>query len=217
MVDALKKLDFLVNLTDVYDMWKTHDPLWLTSTRLYRVCSLASKVVYEGTATYFAKRLDTLLGKDATLKFDDTETEYYTGKEKEMEDFLQKIKDEVKIQKDKRGYSFAVIPTPKTISMSLAAEALFNDNPTLDYLILWNEGLKNAMSLRSRHVNLTGLHGVFGHEFSAGVSGGGSAKDPNSKTSWLRGEMQKLRNGGYCLSWVKDGEEKNGDIVLEEC
>ena len=213
--DALEKLDFIVKLTDVYDMWRKSDPLWVAATRLNRVCTLASQKAYEGTAKYFATRFDALLKEDR-LQFDSTETEYYTGKEKELNDFILKAKSELKIQRDKKGYAFAVVPTPKSVSMSLAADILFDDIPTLDYMILWNVSFRNAMSLRSRHgVNLTGLHGVFGHESAAGVSGGAKVADP--KTVYLRDCMEKLVKGGYCLSWVEPDEEKKEEIQLEEC
>lgn len=189
-----RKVDYFVALVDTYDRWIDTSEYWEDATRLNKVCvSMGPDKFIE----HMVKKINT----DWEWTFE----EYKCFKEVEESEnlYLLECEKNLKIRVDNEGYKFVFIEIPDKSKLSMVCSKLMIKHPSIDYCICYGGG-RTSFSLRTRkEMNLTRIHGVNGHKKAAGAK-------------FKRPEFYKLLMEEGVLGWVKEGQRKSTQIVVED-
>lgn len=196
-------IDYVVDLIDAYDCWRTNDPLWKEAKNLNSVFYGLKDYREPDEIKALQKFLDITQSKITRgIKWFWTEREKVAidranAREKEVKDAALQT---MKVRKDKEGLTFAIFKAPSKIS--LVCSSILDERPELDYIICINtygESL-GKLSFRSKKedFDLNSLACAKGHIGAAG----GSLSEENINRLW---------DEEYCFAYKSYSSYKEDD------
>lgn len=197
--------DYIVDLTDTYDLYKKDNPL-------FKIADECNRLLYS-TCTWYVLKADPTNRIEAykffinnmLWKMENADKFFFNKIEqekinndikKENDIFNELIKNastEISTRKDSKGRYFAIFICNSKISA--VASKLMEKYKKLDYCIIINNYDPNLpkISLRSREINLLDLNFTAGHELACGI--GDSVENMKQFAEDLR--TKKIYELGY--------------------
>lgn len=171
--------DYIVTLTDTYDLYKTKDPLFEEAEKCNRLLYSTGKYyIKDDRLKCFEFFINTMLWKMQNADhffFNALETSKITEdikKENELfESIIKNAPTEISTRKDSKGYYFIIFTCKSKISA--VAHKMLEKYKKVDYCIVINDYDKEnpKISLRSRDgFDLLQLNYAKGHEQACGIS-----------------------------------------------
>jgi oligoribonuclease NrnB/cAMP/cGMP phosphodiesterase (DHH superfamily) len=168
-------LDYFVNLVDIYDIWRTEDPLWGEAKNLnsvlYGIKNYRGKELFDQIQPFIdimEKKVS--LGKKEWFFTEKEKRIIETSNEREEKAYKQ-AKETIDIRVDSKGKIFGLFVLPSKIS--LVASRILTEEPNIDYLVIINSwgGITGRISFRSREsFNCNDLYVANGHNVAAGAT-----------------------------------------------
>ena len=188
------KIEYFVKLVDCYDRWQEDSEYWLNATRLNKV----NQMLGDRFVSSMVKKLTTL------WEWTSEEEQAFIEVEALEDQMVSDIENELSIKTDNSGFNFAFVEILDKSKLSMVCSKLLNKYPEIDYVIGYNPRTYK-MSFRSKkdYIDLTKIHGVFGHVHAAGSEC--DAKD-----------FYKLLLEDYCVSWVGNNMRKSQGLIVEK-
>lgn len=187
------KIEYFVKLVDCYDRWQEDSELWLNATRLNKV----NQALKDRFVSHMVEKLTTLWEWSAEEEYSFIEIE------RAEDEIVATIEQDLSIKTDNSGYNFAMGCVPEKGKLSMVCSKLLHKYPEIDYFIGYNpHSLRMSFRSNKDYVDLTKIHGVFGHKNSAGSE---------CDTS----DFYKLLLEDCCVTWVKDNTRKSSKVIVE--
>ena len=193
-----KVSDYIVELTDTYDLFKKESSLFSEADKLNRLLYSSAKwYILKSNPTDRISAYETFINSMVwkmqnmnEFKFVAWEMEKIQGdinKENEIfESLIKNASKEISTRKDERGKYFCVFSCKSKISA--IASRVLEKYKKVDYLLIINDYNQDdpKVSLRSREINLLDLNFTSGHELACGID--------SEKVGDMKEFVRKLKN-----------------------